>query len=103
MKAIAASGLADIAVVADASPDAAAEAARDVGGAVGTVDDVLGGELDGVVIATPSALHAQQAVRALENGVAVFCQKPLGRTASECADVVDAARRADRLLGVDVS
>jgi predicted dehydrogenase len=33
----------------------------------------------------------------------VFCQKPLGRTAPEAAMVVDAARCADRLLGVDLS
>jgi predicted dehydrogenase len=56
-----------------------------------------------VVIATPSALHADQAVAALERGVAVFCQKPLARTAAETRRVVDAARRADRLLGVDLS
>ncbi|WP_420140098.1 Gfo/Idh/MocA family protein [Sphingomonas sp.] len=58
---------------------------------------------DGVVIATPSALHAEQSIQALAAGVAVFCQKPLGRNAGEVAAVVDAARRADRLLGVDLS
>jgi predicted dehydrogenase len=56
-----------------------------------------------VVIATPSALHADQAIRALQAGAAVFCQKPLGRTAAEAKAVVDAARAADRLLGVDLS
>jgi predicted dehydrogenase len=60
-------------------------------------------ELDGVVIATPSALHAEQAIDALERGRAVFCQKPLARTATEAKRVVDAARAADRLLGVDFS
>jgi predicted dehydrogenase len=35
--------------------------------------------------------------------VAVFCQKPLGRTAAETQAAVDAARRADRLLAVDLS
>jgi len=53
------------------------------------------------VIATPSALHAEHALAALEAGVAVFCQKPLGRTAGEARAVVDAARAADRLLAVD--
>jgi predicted dehydrogenase len=56
-----------------------------------------------VVIATPSALHAEQAIAALEAGAAVFCQKPLGRTAAEAQAVVEAARAADRLLGVDLS
>jgi predicted dehydrogenase len=71
--------------------------------AVGTLDDLLQHELDGVVIATPSALHAQQALAALQRGLAVFCQKPLARTAAENAAIVDAARKADRLLGCDLS
>jgi predicted dehydrogenase len=33
----------------------------------------------------------------------VFCQKPLGRNASEVASVVRAAQSANRLLGVDLS
>jgi predicted dehydrogenase len=60
-------------------------------------------ELDGVVIATPSALHADQAIAALLNGLAVFVQKPLARTADETRQVVAAARSADRSLGVDFS
>src|SRR5205823_9344721 len=59
--------------------------------------------LDGIVIATPSALHASQCLAALERGFAVFCQKPLGRNERETRAVVEAARRADRLLGVDFS
>lgn len=64
---------------------------------------MLAERLDGVVIATPSALHASQSIAALESGAAVFCQKPLGRNADEVRAVVEAARRADRLLGVDLS
>lgn len=59
--------------------------------------------LDGVVIATPSALHAEQSVQALEAGKTVFCQKPLGRDAAETRSVVAAARRNNKLLGVDLS
>ena len=77
----------------------------DVPGAqtVASLDDLLAADLDGVVIATPSALHAAQSIRALECGAAVFCQKPLGRTAAEARAAVDAARAADRLLCVDLS
>lgn len=59
--------------------------------------------LDGVVIATPNALHAPQTLRALDGGLAVFCQKPLGLDAEEARAMILAARRADRLLGVDYS
>jgi predicted dehydrogenase len=103
MRAIVRSGLADAALVADASPEAAEQAAAEVGAQVATSDELLTAGLDGVVIATPSALHAEQAVTALRHGAAVFCQKPLGRDATESASVVQAARSADRLLGVDLS
>jgi predicted dehydrogenase len=63
----------------------------------------LAPELDGVVLATPSALHAAQSLQALAGGLPVFCQKPLGRNAGETRAVVEAARQADLLLGVDFS
>lgn len=66
-------------------------------------DELLAADLDALVIATPSALHADQCIAAFERGLAVFCQKPLGRTRAEVEAVVEAARRADRLLGVDFS
>ena len=103
MKAVVASGLAEAALVADASPEAAEAAAAEVGAQVVSPEELLTAGLDGVVIATPSALHAEQSLTALGHGAAVFCQKPLGRDAVETAAVVQAARRADRLLGVDLS
>ena len=59
--------------------------------------------LDGIVIATPSAMHAQQSIQALKAGKAVFCQKPLGRTAEEVKEVTKASEEADKLLAVDLS
>jgi predicted dehydrogenase len=66
-------------------------------------EEVLNEYPDGIVIATPNALHAEQAIAALELGIAVFCQKPLGRDAGETRAVVDAARKSNSLLGVDLS
>jgi predicted dehydrogenase len=105
MEAVAASGAAVVAAVADPSAERAAQAAALTPGAASadSLDALLEMGLDGVVIATPSALHAEQSIRALERGLAVFCQKPLARTASEARQVIDAARAADRLLGVDMS
>jgi predicted dehydrogenase len=67
------------------------------------LDGLLRMPCDGIVIATPSALHAQQAWTALGAGKAVFCQKPLGRNAAEVRRVVSAARENNALLGVDLS
>jgi predicted dehydrogenase len=105
MEAMLATGAIEVAAVADPSDEMAAEALKLAPGAkrVEGLDGLVAEGLDAIVIATPSALHAEQSIRALEAGAAVFCQKPVGRTAAEAQAVVDAARRADRLLGVDLS
>jgi predicted dehydrogenase len=104
MDALARSGVVEIAAVSDAVAEhARAAQAMTACLVVDSYAELLEQELDGIVIATPSALHADQALAALERGLAVFCQKPLGRTAAETAKVVDAARSVDRLLGVDLS
>jgi predicted dehydrogenase len=104
LEAVVASGVAEIVAVADTVQENATAAAKLVPTSIaGSLDELLEAELDGLVIATPSALHAEQATAALERGVAVFCQKPLARNASETRRVVDAARQADRLLAVDLS
>ncbi len=105
MEAIAQSGAAQVAAISDATSDIARDAAQPYPDCrvVESLDALLEQKPDGLVIATPSALHAEQAIRAFEAGVAVFCQKPLGRNAKETRRVVDAARAANRLLGVDLS
>ena len=105
MEALIASQLIEPAGFVELSPQQGAEALQIVPTfrQVGDLDALLDLGLNGLVIATPSALHAEQSIAALNRGVAVFCQKPLGRDAAEVAAVVDAARAADRLLGVDLS
>jgi predicted dehydrogenase len=105
MKGLAAADLAEVVAVADVNVDAAMKAASAIPGtrACSDLDELLSMDLDGVVIATPNALHAGQAIAALDAGAAVFCQKPLGRTAAEVRRILEAAKHADRLLGVDFS
>ncbi|HST68624.1 MAG TPA: Gfo/Idh/MocA family oxidoreductase [Solirubrobacterales bacterium] len=104
MDALARGGVAEVTAVADPQEEAlevatqmAPEAAR-----AESLEELLEHELDGVVIATPSALHAEQAVTSLERGLAVFCQKPLARNAEETRRILRAARAADRLIAVDL-
>ncbi|WNO55168.1 Gfo/Idh/MocA family protein [Stakelama saccharophila] len=105
MAAICETGLAAQVLVADPDPACRDEALRLAPGARAVADlaAMLDEGVDGVAIATPSALHSEQAVRALQAGTAVFCQKPLGRTAGEAGAVVAAAHEAGRLLAVDFS
>lgn len=105
MEAIRTSGLAEVAAIADSAPDVLANVALTSPRArsLSALDELLDIDVDAIVIATPSALHREQAIAALGRGKAVFCQKPLGRTAGETREIVEAARRANRLLAVDLS
>ncbi|MDB5954405.1 Gfo/Idh/MocA family oxidoreductase [Ramlibacter sp.] len=105
MQALLAEKACTVAAIADPSPEVRERVQPLVPQAAvaGTLDELLQHDLDGIVIATPSALHAQQALAALQRGLPVFCQKPLARTAAENAAIVEAARKADLLLGCDLS
>ena len=99
-------GLLAASVVCDPSSTEAASALSELppgSVACASLDDLLSHDLDGVVIASPSALHAEQTLRALDHGLPVFCQKPLGRSAAEVRAVVTKARTKDLLLGADFS
>jgi predicted dehydrogenase len=109
LQALAEAGAAEVAALCEAVPARLAEMGEAHPG-VARFDDyerlldrAAELKLDGVVIATPNALHAPQTVAALERGLAVFCQKPLALDAPEARRMVEAARAADRLLGVDYS
>lgn len=105
MEALVERGIADVAALVDPALDRARDAAfLCPDAAIGSrLEDLFRTDLDGVVIATPSGLHAEQTIACLERGLAVFCQKPLGRDAEETAIVVETARRHNRLLWVDLS
>jgi predicted dehydrogenase len=105
LAAIGRAGVADIVAIADPIEEMLTAAAQHAPDALRfkNPDDLFNLDLDAVVVATPSAQHAQQCTSALKRGLAVFCQKPLGRNTKEVSEVIDAARSADRLLGVDLS
>lgn len=54
-------------------------------------------EIDLVVIATPPYLHHPIALRALELGKHVLCEKPLAMNLKEAREMVEAARAAKRV------
>ncbi|MBX6387748.1 MAG: Gfo/Idh/MocA family oxidoreductase [Frankia sp.] len=56
-------------------------------------------DLDVISVATPTALHADITLAALEAGKAVLCEKPLATTASEAAEMVAAAKATGQPTG----
>ena len=56
--------------------------------------------VDAVLIATPNALHARHAIAAFAAGKHVFCEKPMAVSVAEARAMVQAARKAERQLGI---
>jgi predicted dehydrogenase len=53
---------------------------------------------DGVVLATPNAMHVEQALACIDAGVAVLVEKPIAHTVAEGKRLVEAAERAHARL-----
>ena len=57
-------------------------------------------EVDAIFVTTPNSCHLQDVLLALKNGKPVLCEKPMAMNADECRRMVEAARKANLLLGV---
>jgi predicted dehydrogenase len=57
-------------------------------------------DVDAVDVCLPTHLHKQVVLSALERGKHVLCEKPMALTASDCDEMVEAARRSGRIFMV---
>jgi scyllo-inositol 2-dehydrogenase (NADP+) len=92
----------ELRAIAARDPDRREQAARERGVATHqTLEQlVAAADVDLVVIATPHDTHADLAVQALEAGKHVVVDKPMAITLPEADRMVEAARRAGRMLSV---
>jgi len=58
------------------------------------------GEVELVIVAMPSHLHAEYSIRALEAGKAVVCEKPMATNLADADRMLAAARKSGHLLTV---
>jgi predicted dehydrogenase len=67
-------------------------------------DDILRDfpNLDVLAVATPDHLHTQPILAALARGVHVVTEKPMCLSIEEADAIIDAARRANRVVAVDM-
>ncbi|MGI5818054.1 MAG: Gfo/Idh/MocA family protein [Armatimonadota bacterium] len=85
----------EVTLVYDVVEDAAAELAGKVGARVASEEaEVFGDDVDVLVVATPTPVHAYYTVKAAEAGKHVFCEKPMCRTVEQGEEMLEAVRDA---------
>ena len=57
-------------------------------------------DIDIVYVVTPNALHMEHTLAAAAAGKHVFCEKPLEISAERCKRMIDACKKAGKMLGV---
>src|SRR5205085_2100083 len=95
----------ELVALCDRDPEKAARVAQkfQIERAHVRIDELLADDsIDAVDICTPNFLHAPMAVAALEAGKHVLCERPLARSAAEAAQMLKAAKKADRTLACAV-
>ena len=58
------------------------------------------GGCEAVIIATPHRTHAPLAIRALELGAHVFCEKPMSDSLADCVALLNAAKASDKVVAI---
>lgn len=81
-------------LIADLDPSRASRAAARFDIAVPrTVDDAFSSNPDAIVIAAPTTEHAGLILRAVREGIPVFCEKPLAQSLESTIEIVEEIER----------
>lgn len=96
--------IAGVAASTAASAASAADAVEEAAGvrphAYSNAEELIGAGLDVVLLDVPIALTYELAMKVLDTGVHLVCEKPLGEDAREAASIVKAAEARGLFLGV---
>ncbi|NCB64384.1 MAG: Gfo/Idh/MocA family oxidoreductase [Clostridia bacterium] len=83
----------------DMDPKRAQALADQFGGKVfATLDDVLSSDVDAVSVCVANVYHAETAIKALNAGKHVLCEKPMATRLEDCEAMVKAAKDAGKFL-----
>ena len=91
----------EVVAIQTANPERSAHALSDFPNTivVATIDELVTHKLDLIVVASANLVHAQHALAAINAGIPVVVDKPMGRTFAETKEIIDAGQAA----GVGVS
>ena len=78
-------------IISERAENLAAQIAAQVAGAP---DGCFSDDIDAVVVATPTDVHAEYCLQAARVGKHIFCEKPMTRTTGQADEVVEAVRES---------
>ncbi len=102
LQALQQSGMSQVVALFDPSPESMTRLNRSFPQAIclQNLDQLSHSGAELAIIASPPRYHAEQAIRALEAGLAVLCEKPMALTVAEGRAMIAAAESASRVLAV---
>ena len=89
-----------LAAIVDADPERARSLAVEYGCSWGTDLGDVAQRVDAVVLAVPTHLHHELAMRAIEYSLHVLVEKPIAETIEQAREIVEAAADRNRILAV---
>jgi len=90
-----------LAAICDTDPARAKTFADTFGVPALSYDEILDNkDITGVILPVPAPLHAKMALQAIAAGKHVFVEKPIAMKVPDAQEMVDAAKKADRILMV---
>ena len=57
-------------------------------------------DIDVVYVVLPNAMHGEYTIRAAQAGKHVLCEKPMEVSPEKCQEMIDACKKANRLLAI---
>jgi predicted dehydrogenase len=57
-------------------------------------------DIDIVYVVLPVSMHKEYTIRAAQAGKHVICEKPMALNAGDCQDMIDACKKANRMLSI---
>ncbi|MGQ9456476.1 MAG: Gfo/Idh/MocA family protein [Armatimonadota bacterium] len=92
---------AEVEAVYDIDEGSASRAASEFGARVcNSYQELIGSNVDAVIVATPNDFHAPISTAAAQAGKHVFCEKPMALTVADCRAIIEAAEKANVKLMV---
>jgi myo-inositol 2-dehydrogenase / D-chiro-inositol 1-dehydrogenase len=87
-----------VAYVADAVEQAATDLAASVGAKVASVEEVLGSDVDAILICTPTDTHADLIEKAVQSGKHVLCEKPVSLSVERIEQAVPVVEKSGKAV-----